>query len=175
MLNGVLPAMHDILLTVLILFSGFVPVSIALYYSKELLKTAKMLYELGKAERNATVKDVKEWMLGEEFGDHIQHVIKGAYGRDVRKVKDAIKEEAYLQGLPPPVKKTIAKGVAGFFEDYGMSKKTVKGIEATMEMIFNRKSPQQKTQQEQMIKQMASQYGYPVQPDTPVVDNSLYP
>jgi len=167
--------MDDILLTALIMFAGFVPVGIALWGLYDTRKKVEYALTTAKAERMEVVADVQKWLLGDVFTGHLKNVFNGMMGANVKKVKGDLKEEALLQGLPPPVKKTIAKGVAGFFEDYGMSKKTVKGIEATMEMIFNRKSPQQKAQQEQMIKQMASQYGYPVQPDTPVVDNSLYP
>jgi len=152
--------MNDILLAGLILFSGFVPVTIALWYSRELLKTAKGLYNLGKEERQQTVIEVEKWLLDKQFSDHIQNVIRGAYGRDVRKVKDSLHDEAILQGLPPPAKKTIAKGIAGFCEDYGVGKKTAKGIEAAMEMLLNRKSKAEKERDKALVEQYARDLGY---------------
>ena len=50
--------MHDILLGALILFAGFVPVAVALYYSKQLLNKADLLYTMGKAERETTVNEM---------------------------------------------------------------------------------------------------------------------
>jgi len=155
--------MHDILLGALILFAGFVPVAIALYYSKQLLNKADLLYTMGKAERETTVNEMKKWLLGDEFSLRLKNVFNGMMGAEVKKVKAGIKEEALIQGLPPPAKKAIIDGAGSFIEDYGVSKKTVKGIKAGLEMFFNKKSPQQIQQQDALIKQMAGEYGFPVQ------------
>ena len=146
--------MHDILLGALILFAGFVPVAIALYYSKQLLNKADLLYTMGKAERETTVNEMKKWLLDHEFGDHIKNIFNGFMGSQVKKVKGEMQNELQLQGIPPPARKAIAKGARGLMEDYGMSPRTAKGIEAGVMALFNRKNPQQVAQQDAMIKQM---------------------
>jgi len=165
--------MNDILLGALILFAGFFPVAIALYYSKQLLKRADMLYTMGKAERETTVKEMKLWLVGDQFTDHFKNVVNGRLGSDVKKIRNSIKEEAILQGIPPPAKKAIAKGVGGFLEDYGMSKKTTKGIEAAMEMLLSRKSKAEKQRDQDLVRQYAQDLGYnsggPVQPIMPPI------
>lgn len=146
--------MNDIFLVGIILFSGFVPVGIALYYSKQLLKKADLLYNMGKAEREITVTDMKKWLLEDEFSLHLKNVFNGLMGSTVKKVKGKMQEELLNQGIPPPAKKAIAKGARGLMEDYGMSPRTAKGIEAGIMALFNRPSKEKLAQQDAMIRQM---------------------
>jgi len=146
--------MNDILLVCIILFSGFVPVAIALFYSKQLLKKADLLYNMGKAERETTVADMKKWLLEDEFSLHLKNVFNGLMGSTVKKVKGTMQDELLQQGIPPPAKKAIAKGARGLMEDYGMSPKTAKGVEAGLMALFNRPSKEKIAQQDQMIRQM---------------------
>ena len=168
--------MHDILLTTLIVLCGFVPVGIALWYSKKLLLKADNIYEKGKVERGIFEANMKKWLLGEEFSRHMTHVFNGYMGSEVKKIKGSIQDEAIVMGMPPPAKKAIAKGVRGFLEDYGMSPKTAKGAEAVIDTILNRPSKKQTQQQDAMIQQWAQQNPN-IAPmlDGPPIDNSLYP
>jgi len=152
--------MHDILLTALILFSGFVPVGIALWYSKQLLKKADDIYIMGKAERDNTVKEMKKWLLDEQFSTHLTHVFNGYMGSEVKKVKKNIEGQAILEGIPAPGKRAISKGIASWAMDWGMSKNTAKGIEAAVDMVLNRKSKAEKARDVALVQQYARDLGY---------------
>jgi len=144
--------MNDILLGALILFSGFVPVAIALWYSNKLLKEAKELHALAQSIADQMPKNMADWLLGERFTDHLKMVFNGIMGAKVKGVMNEVKEEGRLAGLPMPVKSVVAKGVGNFLSGYGVPKKTI--TDGIMSLL-NRPSKEQLEQQNAMIRQYA--------------------
>ena len=141
--------MHDILLTGLILFSGFVPVTIALWYSRKLLIEAQKLQLMAQAYRDET----KTWLLGEQFGTHLKNIINGMTGKATQEAKKHMTEQAGKLGIPPIGVKAIASGAASFAEDYGVSPKTAKGIKEILNWALNRPSKEVKAQQDALLQQ----------------------
>jgi len=160
--------MNDILLGALILFSGFVPVTIALWYSNKLLKEAQELHKLARAIADQMPKNMADWLLGDDFGTHLKNIFNGVTGQKVQEVKKSLQMEGNISGLPAPVKNVIGKGVANFLSDYGLPKK---GVADAISSLLNRRTPEQQAKNDAVVMQYMKDAGMdqmaPVQPIIP--------
>jgi len=143
-------------LTCLILFSGFVPVLIALIYSSKLLREAKRLGSEGETERKKFEKRIKQWLV-DEYTPHMVMVINGKQGALTKKVKRKLDRELKEAGFKPSISKAIKDGISGIAEDYGLSKKTSNALGSALEYVFNKPSEKEKKARDDKIREYAKQ------------------